>query len=91
MSTADYLPEKRVDEDANHFSDDYARGSEPLTAADTLRYTGRLAAGGEGMPAPRHGGSQCVCRAPRSPVSKLELDEGLDWLAPAVAEAGASL
>jgi hypothetical protein len=36
----DYLPEKSVDRDANHFRDDYARGRVPLTSALRARYTG---------------------------------------------------
>lgn len=36
----DYQPEKDVDNDANHFRDDYARGRVPLTPALRARYTG---------------------------------------------------
>lgn len=36
----DYLPEKHVEGDANHFRDDYARGRVPLTPALRARYTG---------------------------------------------------
>jgi hypothetical protein len=36
----DYLPEKDVDSDANHFRDDYARGRVPLTPVLRARYTG---------------------------------------------------
>jgi hypothetical protein len=36
----DYLPERDVGNDANHFRDDYARGRVPLTPALRARYTG---------------------------------------------------
>jgi hypothetical protein len=36
----DYLPERDVDNDANHFREDYARGRVPLTPQLRARYTG---------------------------------------------------
>jgi len=36
----DYLPEKDVENDANHFREDYARGRVPLTPQLRARYTG---------------------------------------------------
>lgn len=76
----DYLPEKSVDDDANHFRDDYARGRVPLSPALRARYRGH-------WPVVAAECKRCgieVCNA--SPGTALTcfdtigFDDGLDWL-----------
>ena len=54
----DYLPEKSVDSDANHFRDDYARGRVPLTPALRARYTGHWPVVASECARLRHGRAQ---------------------------------
>ncbi len=82
----------RDDEDVNHFSDAYARGRKPLTAADQRalhRPAGRWRRRNAGASA-----SRFAMRLPARRSTCFEtcgFGEGLDWLAPTDAEARASL
>jgi len=77
----DYLPERDVGNDANHFRDDYARGRVPLTPALRARYTGHWPI--VAAECRRHDievrnaspGTVLTC------FDTIGLDEGLAWLA----------
>jgi hypothetical protein len=76
----DYLPEKDVDNDANHFRDDYARGRLPLTPVLRARYTGHWPV--VAAECKRHGidvrnaspGTVLTC------FDAINFDDGLAWL-----------
>jgi hypothetical protein len=82
----DYLPEAAVDNDANHFREDYARGRVPLTPALRARYTGHWPV--VAAECKRHGievrnaspGTVLTC------FDTIGFDDGLAWLS-----SGASL
>jgi hypothetical protein len=87
----DYLPEKTVDSDTNHFRDNYARGRVPLTPTLRARYTGQWPVVAQectrlGMHVRNASpGTVLTCFA------RIDLDEGLAWLSAAAHPRGASL
>src|SRR5688572_31198007 len=76
----DCLPERHVDNVANHFRDDYARGRVPLTPTLRARYTGHWPI--VAAECKRHGievrnaspGTVLTC------FDTIDLDDGIAWL-----------
>jgi hypothetical protein len=86
----DYLPEKSVDNDANHFRDDYARGRVPLTPALRARYTGHWPVVASEC---KRLGMDVRNASPGAALTcfhQIELDEGLAWLSAIAHSRGAS-
>ena len=82
-----YLPERADEADVNHFSDAYARGRKPLTAADQRHYTAGWPLAAKEC---RRLGMEVRNASSGTALSYFEtcgLGEGLDWLAPTGAEA----
>jgi hypothetical protein len=76
----DYLPEKDVESDANHFREDYARGRHPLTPALRARYTGQWSVVAAEC---RRCGIEVRNASPGTVLTCLDtidFDDGLDWL-----------
>jgi hypothetical protein len=76
----DYLPETNVDNDVNHFRDDYARGRAPLTPPLRARYTSSWPVVAAEC---KRCGIEVRNASPGTMLTCFEtigVDEGLDWL-----------